>query len=327
MNESDTDLSEFGTEIPAGACVTNKSRVQEAPSCGGGSSCDSGTFVQWAVSGNNEFMAVASTTPKLPAGVYKQQRTDHGIQLEKLDIKVDTLISFPDDLPKIVCDEITSFWKKGAIFYEYGFLHRRGYLLYGPAGCGKTAVVQLIANEVIAGGDVVMMCNHPPTLRDALIVFRKVEPERRVVCVFEDIDATVQEYGDDAVLALLDGENQIDRVLNLATTNYPERLDPRLISRPRRFDRVIKINMPSALTRKTYLTTKLKINGKELTGWVEKTEGLSFAALAELVISVKCLGNDFDKTLATLRKLGEQKVSSTDYRRAIGIQQPTSEPR
>ncbi len=42
-----------------------------------------------------------------------------------------------------------------------------------------------------------------------------------MVCIFEDIDAIVQEHGEDELLALLDGEARIDYVLNVATTNYP----------------------------------------------------------------------------------------------------------
>ena len=33
----------------------------------------------------------------------------------------------------------------------------------------------------------------------------------------------------------------MNRTINLASTNYPERLDRRIISRPRRFDRILRI--------------------------------------------------------------------------------------
>lgn len=69
-----------------------------------------------------------------------------------------------------------------------------------------------------------------------------------------------------------------------------------------------------------YLEKKLKISDcKDLELWVEKTEGFSFAALAELVISVKCLGNDFEASLKGLRELFTKKVSSDEFRGKAGF--------
>ena len=42
------------------------------------------------------------------------------------------------------------------------------------------------------------------------------------------------------------------------------------------------------------------------------SDGLSFAALADLVISVCCLGNDLDETIATLRGMS-RTPSSREY--------------
>lgn len=60
-----------------------------------------------------------------------------------------------------------------------------------------------------------------------------------------------------------------------------------MVARPRRFDQVIKLETIPAEARRAYLATKvLNFGPDELEKWVEKTDGLSFAALAELVISV-----------------------------------------
>ena len=40
-------------------------------------------------------------------------------------------------------------------------------------------------------------------------------------------------------------------------TNYPEKLDKRVKSRPRRFDRVVKINNPNKEMRKKFFEIKL----------------------------------------------------------------------
>src|SRR5262249_22073090 len=92
----------------------------------------------------------------------------------------------------------------------------------------------------------------------------------------------------------------------------------RIVSRPRRFDRIIKIEAPSSRIRETYLSRKLPelVARNELSRWVELTQGLSFAALAELVISVACLGNNLEETIRLLRMLDDQQPSSREFERS-----------
>ena len=132
-----------------------------------------------------------------------------------------------------------------------------------------------------------------------------------------DIDAIIKALGKDGeseLLTLLDGENQIDHVLNIATTNYPEILDKRITSRPRRFDRFVRIEVPSAEIRRAYLMEKLKdADARDVDEWVEATEGFSFACLAECIISVQCLGNSFESTIERLKKMLHKNVSSHEF--------------
>jgi hypothetical protein len=274
------------------------------------------TLTQWALVGNGEYMGVGPTKVALPPGIYCPFMTNKGVALKVIDIQVDELLELPDSLYAGIISEIDDFWTRGDKFKEYGFLHRRGYLLYGPQGGGKTCVVQQVINRIIKAGDVVMICAHPVALVEALSTFRRIEPGRRVVCVFEDLDAIIRDHGEDRILALLDGENQIDRVLNIGTTNYPERLDRRIVARPRRFDRVIKVGMPSDEVRRMYLIKKLSVSGEDLDLWVKESKGFSFAALAEMVISVKCLGNTLEKTVTILREISKAKSSSDEFETA-----------
>jgi len=301
----------------------NKSNPTEAKSIAQPSLCgekSQTSLTQWASSGPHEFIGVPSTTPSLLPGVYANFYNNRGeISFRSITSNVDQLIDLPDSLHKKVLEEIRDFWLRGDKFESYGFLHRRGYLLYGPQGSGKTALVQQVISSIVKEEGIVFLCQRPESTIDGLRVFRQIEPTRRIVCIFEDIDAIIAEYGEDKILALLDGESQIDKVLNIATTNYPEKLDKRLVSRPRRFDRVVKIGMPSESIRRTFLKEKLKINGEELTGWVKDSEGLSFAALAELVISVKCLGNSYGNTIKILREMINNHPSSNEFDDRIGF--------
>jgi SpoVK/Ycf46/Vps4 family AAA+-type ATPase len=226
----------------------------------------------------------------------------------------DDYIDFPDGLPSRVLRDIGLFWTLRDRFQHFGFLHRRGYLFYGKQGCGKSSLIHQIVQGVVAAGHVAFFCDHPHVFLTAMEEFRRVAPGRPLVCVFEDIDAIIKRFGDAALLQWLDGNHQVDRVVNLASTNYPERLDRRIVSRPRRFDRILRIEAPDARFRDAYLARKLgQVSAVERARWVELTEGLPFAALAELVISVECLGNDLDESVALLKSLDAQTPSSLEF--------------
>jgi AAA+ superfamily predicted ATPase len=284
--------------------------------------------IQWKVSLPGVFEACGTTDRQLPAGAYTCSINQYGEpQLLAKDLQVDDLIDFADSLPSQILKEIENFWSLGDKFLRHGYLHRRGYLLYGPQGSGKSSVVHQVVHRIIKAGHVAVFCEHPGVLTRALELFRKIEAERPLVCMFEDIDAIVEIHGDSELLQWLDGSHQINKVINIATTNYPERLDRRIVSRPRRFDRIIKIEAPASRIRETYLSRKLPdLGGAELEKWVAVTEGLSFAALAELVISVACLGNSLEDTVRVLRTLDDQHPSSRDFERpgTLGFATPRS---
>jgi AAA+ superfamily predicted ATPase len=282
--------------------------------------------IQWKVSMAGVFEACGTTYRQLPAGAYTCSLNQYGEpQLLAKDLQVDDLIDFADSLPSQILKEIENFWALGDKFSRYGYLHRRGYLLYGPQGSGKSSVVHQVVHRIIKAGHVAVFCEHPGVLTRTLELFRKIEAERPLVCMFEDIDAIIEMHSDSELLQWLDGSHQINKVINIATTNYPERLDRRIVSRPRRFDRIIKIEAPAARIRETYLTKKLpELPPPELARWVAITEGLSFAALAELVISVACLGNSLEETVRVLRTLDDQHPSSREFDRpgAMGFSTP-----
>ncbi len=272
--------------------------------------------VQWKIAQAGVFEVCGSTARQLPAGAYGVTVNQFGeIQFQHRDLQVDDLIDFADSLPAKILEEIQNFWTLGDTFHKYGYLHRRGYLLYGPQGSGKSSVVHQTVHRIIHAGHIAVFCEHPGILTRAMELFRKIEPDRPLVCLFEDIDAIIENHGDSELLQWLDGSHQINKVINIATTNYPERLDRRIVSRPRRFDRIIKIEPPAAGIREVYLKRKLPdlaTNGK-LANWVKLTDGLSFAAMAELVISVACLGNSLEETIELLRKLDDPGPSSKEF--------------
>ena len=273
------------------------------------------SFIQYSRMGDN-YIPCGRTSKTLKSGSYKISRTDTGLPIfEPSPIKSDAWLTFRDSLITDVTSEIKTFWNSRKNFIDYGFMQRRGYIFYGPMGSGKSVLLKQLIHSLIEMDGIVFLCdNNPDTVQNGLKFFSQIEPNRNIICIFEDIDAIIDRYGESDILSLLDGEDSVDNVLNLATTNYPEKLDRRIIARPRRFDRVIKIGYPEREMRQYYFEQKLNISKKEVTVWVDATENFTFAALSELVISVKCLGNDFDSSVKKLRDLLEIKVSSEDYK-------------
>jgi hypothetical protein len=272
-------------------------------------------LIQWAGHGPDRYHACETTWPILPGGVYTLDMDEGKVIFCNQPVNIDDLFYFPDSIGDQVMQEVETFWDAADMYEQRGFKHRRGYLLYGPQGSGKSSIVQQTIARIKVRGGVVFLSTCPPgLLTQALTTFRLVEPTRPVLVIFEDIDAIIQSHGEKEILSLLDGESQIDFVLNLATTNYPEKLDKRLVSRPRRFDRIIKVGMPSAEVRRAYLVKKLPdAQTSEVDYLVEQSEGFSFAAMAEIIISVKCLGNDLDDTLAILKEMHKRQPNSREY--------------
>jgi hypothetical protein len=320
---TNNDLEDFGTDIPEddGDHGVN-AEVAEAPSSP--KEADGASIIkpnQWVYRSHNSFGICSKTVGKLSSGYYgvSSDRNDNLIYTKK-QLEIDNLFNFHGSFLESVVLDIENFWNKRDLFKQYGFLHRRGYLFYGIQGGGKTSLVhQILANIVKRDGIVFEGSGKSPDLiSSSLKQFREIEPQRNIVCLFEDIDAIIRECGESKFLSMVDGEDSINHVLYIATTNYPERLDKRIIARPRRFDRVIKIDPPDATIRKEYFTKKLQIEGNELDKYVQASEDFTFAAMTELVISTKCLEVDFDEAVKVIKNLMLKKVSSEDYNTSGG---------
>jgi hypothetical protein len=271
---------------------------------------------QWAFAGPNTFQMCGRTLSSLPPAAYRCWLDNCGnANFQPQELQVDELIDFPDSLPARIIAELDRFWKSGDRFARYGFLHRRGYLLYGKQGCGKSSLIHQIIARVLAAGHVAFFCQNPYFFVRCLEKFRQVEPDRPMVCIFEDVDAIIEDHGDSELLQWLDGNHQVDKAVNLATTNYPKKLDRRIIARPRRFDRVLRIESPEERVREAYFSRKMpELAPDEVRQWVDASAGLPFAALAELVVSVQCLGSDLDEAADYLRKLDSNSPDSDFFK-------------
>jgi ATP-dependent 26S proteasome regulatory subunit len=133
--------------------------------------------------------------------------------------------------------------------------------------------------------------------------------------IIEDLDGLINSSPEieTALLNLLDGFTQINNVVTLACTNYPEKLKDRILNRPSRFDRRYHIGFPNTEVREFYLRHKIKeddLNEAILNKLVKGSEGMSIAHLGELVKSVYIFGKNVDDAIAELNEMKKHITSS-----------------
>jgi AAA+ superfamily predicted ATPase len=313
MSETNNDLDEFmELATPDEGGSTPKRSRREPDMSPDDFDQPTGTLTQYSKNGQGLY-PVPSTVASLPAGVYDIEFPNNIPTFIPHKIVTDNLLRMPDSKSDEVISEIEKFWTLKSRFKKFGFTHKRGFLLWGPPGSGKTSTIAFVVKQMVASGGLVLLGNtNPGILADMLKKMRQVEPERPAVVLLEDIDTLIQQYGESEVLSLLDGEASIDNVVYLATTNYPENLDGRIINRPSRFDRVVKIGMPTAEGRLAYLGSRnLELPATELDAWVEATEGFSIAHIKEVIVGVMCYGGTLESEVKRLKAMAKKPKSDS----------------
>ncbi|KAI0220763.1 Complex III assembly protein translocase and chaperone, partial [Massospora cicadina] len=144
-----------------------------------------------------------------------------------------------------IVSDVKSFLLNGDWYHQRGIPYRRGYLLYGPPGSGKSSFILALAGDL--GYNIcILNLSERGLTDDRLNHLMTVVPERSLL-LLEDIDAAFakREKTDQqgyqsmvtfsGLLNALDGVAAAEERINFMTTNHIERLDPALI-RPGRVD-------------------------------------------------------------------------------------------
>lgn len=270
-------------------------------------------YVQWSTTNNQTYFPAAPVVKEVKPGFYEIVETMQGLFFSRIKIGSEGLIKFPDTTSDTVVDEIEKFWEREGLFRESKLAYKRGIILYGPPGSGKTCTIKIIIENLINRKGIVIKFNGPSNLEGGMSVLRTIQPKTPVIVLMEDIDALLNRYSESDVINIIDGVTGIDKVVFLATTNYPERLGSRIMNRPSRFDKRFFIGMPNAEGRELYLKSigKEKISAKEMARWVEDTDGLSISHLKELYVAVKILGDEYSDAITTLKGMREKVDSNT----------------
>lgn len=239
--------------------------------------------------------------PSLRSGCYAVQSTmNDGLVFVPKRLTTDVMLDLNGTIETQILSEVNQFLAAKEKYALYEVVHKRGILLHGSPGNGKTSVINRIVNRYVTNNDYVVYFNDSlgSIVGEGLKMMNRTAPDKQILVVIEDLD-NLMKY-ESHILSLFDGENQVENVVFLATTNYIERLSPRLL-RPSRFDTKVEMPVPTLESRRIYLQAKLAEADMHLLGELsEKTEGLSMAEVKEALISVTCLGKSVDAAIQTI---------------------------
>ncbi|KAH7929717.1 hypothetical protein BV22DRAFT_1080272 [Leucogyrophana mollusca] len=200
-------------------------------------------------------------------------------------------VVFAEGVGEKIEEDVKAFLQRRQWYADRGIPYRRGYLLHGPPGSGKTSFIQALAGS-LSYDICVLNLSERGLADDKLNHLLSNAPERSFVLI-EDVDAAfnkrVQTSEDgyqssvtfSGFLNALDGVASGEERIIFMTTNHIEKLDPALI-RPGRVDLSVMVDDASPDQART-LFTRFYGGGEHITDITEGEVTRLGAELKELV--------------------------------------------
>ncbi|MDY3738601.1 MAG: ATP-dependent zinc metalloprotease FtsH [Peptoniphilaceae bacterium] len=224
--------------------------------------------------------------------------------------------------------EVVDYLHNSQKYQRIGAKIPRGVLLVGPPGTGKTLLAQAVAGEanvpffLISGSEFVEMFVGlgASKVRD---LFKQAKEKAPCIVFIDEIDAIGKKRdvsgfsGNDEreqtlnqLLNEMDGFDASEGVVLLAATNRPEILDPAL-TRPGRFDRQIRVELPDKKGRHDIL----KVHAKD----VKMADDIDFDEIATMTAGTSGadLANIINEGALRAVRMGRDKVTQEDLVESI----------
>jgi len=231
---------------------------------------------------------------------YRGKDIQFGGRIRFLNIKDkswDSIVLDPAMKREIRANTI-GFLNKKKHWTKYGIPQKRGILLAGEPGTGKTVICKALMAE--AGGITCITTNAYQLDADEYIteLYEMAQDLSPCIVFMEDIDLiglNREEYHYQhgpallSLLNVLDGIEEKQEIVTVATTNNLQTLDRALTQRPSRFDRVVKLSLPSLEERKeliSLLCQRVPLDEPTRDYIAHKAEHCTPAQLQEVIYSL-----------------------------------------
>lgn len=218
-------------------------------------------------------------TLNIGAGLYicEYDSNNHKFFLRKISVVPETYINL-DNFDEELKNDINIFLASKELHKDLGIPYRRGALLHGSPGTGKTSFIK---QQIAAFSDqafIVFFSEFPGTTQIEALC-RVPLPK---IFIFEEVTQILRDGEDSKFLNLLDGVEALDSTYVIATTNYPEDLPGNIVDRPSRFELLIEFNELNAKQAATLAEGFLKrpLTKKE----AELMDGFSSAYIKEICL-------------------------------------------
>ncbi len=212
-------------------------------------------------------------------------------------------IVLPEELLAGIEQQVAGIARHSARLLASGQHLKRGILLYGAPGTGKTHTVGYLISRLPEVTVIAISGKALGRISEACSVARTLQPSMIVV---EDVDLIAEERtarpGQHPLLFQLlnemEGLNSASDVTFLLTTNRADLLEPALAARPGRVDLAAELPLPDADARQALLRLyrgNLVLDGVDLDQVVERTEGATAPFLRELLRKAALLAAEADE--------------------------------
>jgi hypothetical protein len=209
----------------------------------------------------------------------------------------------PDDVLRRIERHAVGFTKHAERLRAAGRHVKRGILLHGSPGTGKTLTAMYLAARMPGRTVLIMTGAAVASIEAACALARLLEP---ATVILEDVDLIGTQRHDQTVganallfelLNQMDGLGEDADILFVLTTNRPDVLEPALAARPGRIDLAVEVPLPDADCRRRLLDLYgkgLTLTVTDLDKLVARTKGVSGAFIRELLRKAAVLAAEED---------------------------------
>jgi len=232
--------------------------------------------------------------------LYRKSNIHYGITISFLNIKEKSWSDciLEESLKEDIRVNTVEFLNHSQLLAQYGIPAKRGIILAGMPGTGKTLVSKIIMSTSPGVSCIEAETAYLGNSDYIESLYDLAEELKPTIIFLEDIDiagkdrfeeSNQRDTGLVALLAALDGIEDSDGIVTVATTNCLGILDKALKERPSRFDLVIDMQPPELNERRHLLRklgNRIPIDAQTLNRIAEKTSGFTPAQLQEVLYSM-----------------------------------------